>query len=109
MGSSQSITDTFLAFIREIFWKEGPPKIADAIFSVTWTLDLAIKINPGGVNGPITVAVLKQDKSGHFAASLLSEDELAETHQNAAAMREHIGAFKAQQSPDAYPPDLPSK
>jgi hypothetical protein len=48
---------TYLAFMCDIFWKDGPPGIADGIFSVLWTLDMVIQINTGGVNRPIRIAV----------------------------------------------------
>lgn len=80
MGSSQPITDTFLAFMRDIFWMNGPPTVADGIFAVLWTLQMAIQINPGGVNGPVRIAVMSKTK-GSLNARLLSDEELAETRQ----------------------------
>lgn len=80
MGSSQPITDPFLALIREIYWKEDLPSVNEAIFAVTWTLDHAVQINPGGVNGPVKIATLqKVDKS--FEARKLDEHELDEHRQ----------------------------
>lgn len=110
MGSTQPITDTFLAFIRDIFWSEGPPRVADAVFSVVWTLDLAIQINPGGVNKPIKIAVLRRDRSGHLMASLLTDDDLAETYQSVDEMKKYLRSFKSQYSPDSSAvPSAPSK
>lgn len=90
MGSTQAITDTFLAFTRDIFWAEGPPTVADAIFSVTWTLDLAVEINPGGVNAPVRIAVLRNNHKGQLFAELLTEEELGETRQAVQDMKERM-------------------
>ncbi|MGV8059391.1 MAG: hypothetical protein AB2L12_15420 [Smithellaceae bacterium] len=80
MGCAQPITDTFLAFMRDIFWTDGPPNIADGVFSVLWTLEMAIQINPGGVNGPIRIATLSGSK-GNVSAKLLTDSELQEHYQ----------------------------
>jgi hypothetical protein len=95
MGSAQPITDPFLAFIREIFWNDGLPNVNQAAFAVTWILDHAIRINAGGVNGPIRVAVLELKKN-QSEARLLSEDEIGEHKQNVDAIKKHIGMFKLQ-------------
>jgi len=58
MGSGQAIADPFLGFIREVMWHDGLPTNQEAVFAVTWTISQAIKLNPGGINGPIQVAVL---------------------------------------------------
>src|SRR5882762_5100743 len=65
MGSGQTITDPFLAFMREVFWGRGLPTVQDATFAVTWTLDHAVQINPGGINGPVRIAVMERH-SGKF-------------------------------------------
>lgn len=80
MGSAKPITDTFLAFMRDIFWKDGPPGIADGIFSVLWILEMAVKINPGGVNGPVRIAVLSGHK-GNINARMLTNIDLQEHYQ----------------------------
>lgn len=81
LGSAQSITDPFLGFIRKAFWANGAPSVTDAIFAVTWTLQHAIDLNPGGVNGPIRIAVLEK-RDGVYGARLLDPSELQEHQQN---------------------------
>ena len=66
MGSTQMITDPFLALMREIFWPTAQPTMGQAVLAVTWALDHAIAVNPGGVNGPVQIAVLERHKSGDF-------------------------------------------
>lgn len=75
MGSSQPITDPFLALMRDVFWSSGQPNVSDAAFIVTWTLDHAIAVNPGGVNGPARVAVLRLQE-GSFVAEMLDDGVL---------------------------------
>ena len=77
MGSTQAITDTFLAFMSDTFWPEGQPTVERAILAVTWTLDHAIAVNPGGVNGPAQIAALEKKRNA-FEARLLSDDDLNE-------------------------------
>ncbi len=59
MGSSQPITDPFLAFLCRTLWPTGRPTISQAVLAAIWALDHAIEVNPGGVNGPVRVAVLE--------------------------------------------------
>ena len=60
MGSAQPITDPFLALIGGIFWPKGQPTVSHAVLAATWALDHAIAVNPGGVNGPVRIAVLEK-------------------------------------------------
>lgn len=98
MGSSQPITDPFLALMREVFWQDGLPDRHEGIFAVTWTLDHAISVNPGGVNGPIRIAVLERDEKTKLRARLLEDTELAEHRQNIdeakQCLRDYRGAHK---------------
>ena len=59
-GSGQPITDPFLALMRSVFWKSRPPTVQDGKFAVTWALEHAVEVNPGGINGPIQVAPLER-------------------------------------------------
>ena len=78
MGSGQLITDPFLGFMRRVFWRDDLPASQDGIFAVTWALQNAIEINPGGINGPMQIAVLGPGKKGQLFARLLEDSELAE-------------------------------
>ena len=77
MGSTQPITDPFLALMRGAFWPADQPTVHQATFAVTWALDHAIEVNPGGVNGPARIAVLEHEKK-EFRARLLTDEEVAE-------------------------------
>jgi hypothetical protein len=94
-GVGQSITDPFLALLREAFWTDSAPNLRGGIFTALWTLTHVCKLNTGGIGFPINLAVLEHPRSGSpSSAKLLSPQELAE-HGNVveAAMR-HLGDFK---------------
>jgi len=107
MGSGQPITDPFLALMREIFWMQGPPTVQDATFAVTWALDHAVTVNPGGINAPVRVAVLERT-GGKFVARMLDDDDLREHRQNIDQAKERLRTYPAAQKPDAAgTPDVP--
>ena len=94
MGSGQLIVDPFLGFMRKVFWTDGPPTHQDGIFAVTWALQHAIDLNPGGVNGPIRVAVLTKDsKTNNHKARLLDEAEISEHLSNVEAAHLHLRGY----------------
>lgn len=109
MGSSQHITDTFLALMREIFWQDAQPTCEDAIFNVYWTLDFVIKINPGGINEPINIAVLKDwDKKGDLKAKIISSEELEEHRENVNEIIEYIRKYKEKLKISTKTQDIPN-
>lgn len=93
MGSAQPITDPFLGFIRDVFWADGLPTCSEAVFAVTWTLSHAIKLNPGGVNGPIQMAVLASEK-GKYTARLLDPGEIEAHEENVEGAMEHLRKYR---------------
>jgi 20S proteasome alpha/beta subunit len=92
MGSAQPITDPFLAFIRDVFWQDGQPTVTEAIFAATWTLDHAIDTNPGGVNGPVYIAVLEGHSESR--ARLLDDNELDEHRQFIQEAKQALREFR---------------
>ena len=93
MGCGQVITDPFLGLMRKVFWKDKPPRISEGIFAVYWALEHTIELNPGGINGPIQIAVLSRDSKG-FSARLLEEGELSEHSENIEGAIEHLSKYK---------------
>src|SRR3972149_7629624 len=78
IGSGQLIADPFLGLMRKIFWPKGQPETyQDGIFVVAWALQHAIELNPGGINGPMQIAVLAPDGTD-FKARMLKEGEISE-------------------------------
>jgi 20S proteasome alpha/beta subunit len=100
MGSGQPITDPFLALIREIFWMSGPPTVQDATFAVTWALDHAVAVNPGGINAPVRIAVMER-VGGKLASRILDDNDLQEHRQNIDQAKERLRSYPAAQKPDA--------
>jgi 20S proteasome alpha/beta subunit len=94
MGSAQHITDTFLAFLREVFWKNTLPNVNDGIFATKWTLDHAVAINPGGVNGPVRIAVLEKIDSAYHAR-IIPDTDLQETIQGIASVKTALAKFRS--------------
>lgn len=111
MGSAQGITDAFLAFMRDIFRQDGLPTVSDALFAVTWTLEHAITINPGGVNWPARIAVLETDsrQKGHFKARILADSEFEEHRQHIFEAKGVLRGYGLDQRPSASPevPEVP--
>jgi len=109
MGCTQGITDPFLAFIREIFWENELPNINEAIFAIYWTIDHAIKVNPGGVNGPISIAILEKS-NGSFSPRKLTDEDLFEHIQNIEDAKKALKDYKTfQQSKTAVIPKVPQR
>lgn len=94
LGSAQPITDPFLALMREVFWHEGRPRVEDAIFVVTWAIEHAIRVNPGGVNGPTRIATLEAGKKSQLQARLLEDEEIDMHRQNVDEAIKHLRAFR---------------
>ncbi len=93
MGSAKYITDTFLAFLREVFWPNELPNISGGIFAAKWTLDHAVAINAGGVNGPVRISVLERVK-GQFHARIIPDDELLEHAQAITDAKASLARFR---------------
>lgn len=90
MGSGQIIADPFLGLMRKVFWDDGMPSLQEGIFIATWTLEHAIHVNAGGVNGPIQLAILEKNGS----ARMLTEAELAEHQESASGAEAHLRLYR---------------
>ncbi|GIW53028.1 MAG: hypothetical protein KatS3mg081_2383 [Gemmatimonadales bacterium] len=99
IGSGQLIADPFLAFIKRIFWSEGPPSLSDGLFAAVWTLRHAIDTNPGGVSDPIQAVVLKKEGKNWIAEDLTSH-HLEEHEEAIKAAEDHLRKFKSSLLPD---------
>jgi len=108
LGSAQPITDPFLALMRQVFWQDGLPSVEDASFVVTWAIEHAIQVNPGGVNGPTRIAVLEAGKKGRLSARILDNEEVDLHRQNIDDAIEHLREFRHRhQQADAHVPEVP--
>lgn len=108
MGSGQLLADPFLAFVSRVLWKNEPPTVDVGKFGVYWVLDHTIRLAPGGVGGPIKLAVLRQ-VDGKWAAQ-----ELEDTQEQALYINEleaHVGKFARvtiEDAPATPPPPPPA-
>lgn len=93
MGSSQSITDSFMALMRSVFWPTGQPSVSEAAFVVTWALQHTIDVNPGGVSGPARVAVLRC-RNGSPVAEMLDDTVLDDHRELIADAKDQLGEIK---------------
>jgi hypothetical protein len=109
LGVTQHITDSFLALMREVFWKTGPPTLSAGEFAATWTLDHAVEVNPGGVKGPIQIAVLGLDSKGQLKAKQLPEAYLGEHRQNIEGAKKALFDYciSLQKAKDEETPSIP--
>lgn len=92
MGCGQQIVDPFLGFIRNVFWKDTPPKLNDGIFAACWAIKHCIDINPGGIGGPHQIAIIERKRE--LVARLLDDDEIGEHLDNVNGVHEHIAKYK---------------
>jgi hypothetical protein len=88
LGSGQPITDPFLGFLRKIFWPyRNAPGIKEGTFFTAWALHHVIDVNPGGINGPIQLAILESGDTGPVARSL--DEGKIEEHRASVLDAEH--------------------
>ncbi|MCD6418396.1 hypothetical protein J7M00_06400 [bacterium] len=110
IGSGQDIADTFLAFLKELFWKTSKPNLNEGVFAALWTLKHAIETNPGGVDYPIQIITIS-DRSGVWEAREWREEEYQEQEQHIdeikRMLREYRSSFINSKSA-LKPPDVPT-
>ena len=107
MGSGQSITDPFLALMRRVFWHNDPPSCQDAVFAVTWALQHAIDVNPGGINGPLCLAELAPQKKGRLQARMIPDGEIGEHLENVEGAIVHLRTYPTMLQGKSDAPDVP--
>jgi len=78
LGSGKLSADPFLRFVSDTFCAPGqPPKVHLATFLAVWVVQHVIDVNPGGVAGPIRVAVFERDpNAGDYTARELPAAEI---------------------------------
>lgn len=81
LGSGKLSADPFLRFLVDIFCRSGQPNVREAIFLATWSVQHVIDTNPGGVAGPIRIAVMEKDHGGSFVARDLPDTDMEESKQ----------------------------
>jgi 20S proteasome alpha/beta subunit len=81
IGSGKLAADPFLRFLVDAFCPTGLPTVREAIFLATWVIEHVIHTNPGGVAGPIRMAVLERNGTGVFGAREVPDTEIEEHRQ----------------------------
>lgn len=94
LGSGKLSADPFLKFLDDIFCRGARPNVREAIFLATWTVQHVIDTNPGGVAGPIRMAVLERDAAGNYAARELPDTEIEEHRQAVESAAEALRTWR---------------
>ncbi len=105
-GVAEQITDSFLAFLKDVFWQKSIPSVYEGIFATCWTLDNVVAVNAGGVNGPINISVLEKN-GGAFNARVLSDRDLQETRQYISEAKKVLVDFRNGRFPPESIPEVP--
>jgi len=95
LGSGKLSADPFLRFLADIFCQSEQPTVREAVFLATWTVQHVIDVNPGGVAGPIRVAVLEKDDAGSFIARELPDTEIEEHKQAIESAGEALRSWRS--------------
>jgi 20S proteasome alpha/beta subunit len=110
LGSGQMIADTFLAFLRKVFWPQRPPELAEGLLAAVWTLRRAIETTPGGVGDPIQITTLCREGKSWVARERREEEwqEHLQDIQDAEGVlrdfRRHLQPKDSEGKPTAPPP-----
>jgi hypothetical protein len=107
MGSGQQIADSYLVFMRDVFWKTGMPVLKQGVFAAAWVMRQSIRVAPGFIREPIDIAVLQGDQ-----AKKIDDDEMKLHMSVADQATEWFGKFDPANLPaapagDTIPPPMP--
>ncbi len=104
MGSGQVLADPFLAFVSRVLWEGKMPSVEDGKYGVYWVLSHTIRLAPGGIGGPIKLAVLRKVGKEWVAEELEDPPELAEY---ISELETHIWNFGRAPIEEAEPEPIP--
>ena len=96
IGSGQNVADPLLGFVRQVFWGNQLPNYQEGIFAATMVIELACKMVPLGVEGPVQMAILCRENSskGQLHARELTKDELSEHVESVNSALKHFGNYR---------------
>lgn len=111
LGSGQSLADPFLAYLKELFWRDGLPTLAEGRLAATWTVRHVIRNAPGFVGGDIQLGVLQEVGGGNMpVAEILDPDRVLEHLDNIHAAEEvMVRELRPQRTDVPNPPEPPAK
>jgi 20S proteasome alpha/beta subunit len=78
LGSGQPIADPFLALLKRLLWIGTKPSMAEGRLAAVWAIDHVRLTNPGGVGGPIQLAVLAPSEGKQPTVTTLTEHDIQE-------------------------------
>lgn len=114
IGSGKLAADPFLRFLVDIFCQSGQPNVREAVFLAAWAVEHVIHTNPGGVAGPIRIAVLEMDAAGQLIARELPDTEIEEHRQAMESAGDALRAWRdgiqsgAAADDASAPPEMPA-
>jgi hypothetical protein len=77
LGIGKLSADPFLRFVSDTFCGPSqPPKVHLATFLAVWVVQHVINVNPGGVAGPIRVAVFESNAAAGYDGKELQPSEI---------------------------------
>ncbi|MDE0671456.1 MAG: hypothetical protein OXH72_06925 [Caldilineaceae bacterium] len=94
-GSGDKVAGPLLALVRHAFWADSQPSVTDGVFAAAFVLNLATRIVPRGVGGPVQLGIMQwsdassrgqlvqnaASSDSNFTVRLLDSEEI----------KEHIG------------------
>ena len=99
LGSGKLSADPFLRFLVDIFCLSGPPSVSEATFLTAWAIQHVIDTNPGGVDGPIRIAVMERDAGGAWYSKLLTANEVDDQGQAVESARQSLRNWRDSLTP----------
>lgn len=115
LGSGKLSADPFLRFLVDIFCLNGPPSVREATFLTAWAIQHVIDTNPGGVAGPIRIAVIERDAGGAWQTRSLTDNEVDDQGQAVESARQSLRNWRDSlappengEQPDAEVPPPPT-
>jgi hypothetical protein len=89
-GAAREVAEPFLAFLRDLLWPDGPPRLDRGELAAYWTLRHAVENCRAGLARPIQVVVLRRGREGATEIVERGEQEIAELELAVDAHREAI-------------------
>ena len=73
IGSGSTIINPFFEFLKEVFWNDTLPTVAEAQIGVVWALQHTIATSSAGVSAPMSIGIMQG-----VNASLITPKEMAQ-------------------------------
>lgn len=112
LGSGKLSADPFLRFLVDIFCVIGPPSVSEATLLTAWAIQHVIDTNPGGVAGPIKIAIIEKNAAGTWGSRPLTDNEVDDHGQAVGSALDALRAWRGSLGADGAtgaptPPESP--